>query len=159
MNRSIFKAYDIRGIYPTDINEEVVKTIGKACVKMFDAGELILAHDTRYGSPELMNVLEESITQESLAQNKSITIRSVGLSTTPMFYFLVNNFNTVGGCMITASHNPKEYNGIKMVKARAETIPGTEVLQVIDTLKLYEYKLPLTLCRISQKSIFSRKAY
>ncbi|MDQ3077158.1 MAG: hypothetical protein M3Q63_03865 [bacterium] len=135
MNRSIFKAYDIRGIYPTDINEETVTTIGKACVKMFNAGEIILAHDARHGSPELMSVLEQSIASEAQHINKNITVRVVGFSTTPMFYFHVNNFKASGGCMITASHNPKEYNGIKIVKEGAETISGTEVLKVVDSLQ------------------------
>ncbi len=134
INRSIFKAYDIRGIYPTDINEESVGKVGEACVKIFPDGELILAHDARHGSPELMSILEKSITEAATKNNKKITTRIVGLSTTPMFYFLVNHFKANGGCMITASHNPKEYNGIKMVKEGAETISGTDVLQVIDTL-------------------------
>ncbi len=134
MNRSIFKAYDIRGIYPTDINESTVSTVGKACVKMFDEGEIVLAHDARHGSPELMKTLETSITTEAAEQKKNITVRIVGLSTTPMFYFLVNNFKASGGCMVTASHNPKEYNGIKIVKQGAVTISGTDVLQVVDSL-------------------------
>src|SRR4051812_22497216 len=116
MNRSIFKAYDIRGIYPTDINPDTVAIVGKACVKMFDEGEIVLAHDARHGSPELMEVLEKSITAEAQAKNKHITTRVIGLSTTPMFYFVVNHFKAQGGCMVTASHNPKEYNGIKIVR-------------------------------------------
>ncbi len=134
MNRSIFKAYDIRGIYPTDINAETVTTIGKACVKMFNEGEIVLAHDARHGSPELMKVLEDTITSEAQISGKNITLRVVGLSTTPMFYFLVNNFKASGGCMITASHNPKEYNGIKVVKEKAVMVAGTEVLEIVDSL-------------------------
>jgi phosphomannomutase len=134
INKSIFKAYDIRGIYPTDVNEESVSIVGRACVKMFDEGELILAHDARHGSPELMKILEKSILDEAKAKNKKITVRTVGFSTTPMFYFLVNHFNAPGGCMITASHNPSNYNGIKMVTRGAVTISGTDVLKVIETL-------------------------
>lgn len=136
MNRGIFKAYDIRGIYPTDINEGSVSTVGRACVKMFNEGEIILAHDARHGSPELMNALEKSISEEAKIKDKKISIRVVGFSTTPMFYFLVNHFKSSGGCMITASHNPKEYNGIKIVKEGAETISGTDVLKVVDTLSI-----------------------
>ncbi len=135
MDRSIFKAYDIRGIYPTHINEDVAQIVGKACAQMFDAGTFILAHDARHGSPELIKALELAITQESTATNKNIKIINVGLATTPMFYFLVNHFNASGGCMVTASHNPKEYNGMKIVGKGAEMVSGTHVLAFIDSMK------------------------
>jgi phosphomannomutase len=135
MNRSIFKAYDIRGIYPTDINEQTVSTISKALAALFDEGEIVLAHDARHGSPELMKVLESTLPSDATALGKKLTLRVVGLSTTPMFYFLVNHFAASGGCMITASHNPKEYNGIKVVQQKAHMVPGTKVLEIIDTLK------------------------
>lgn len=135
LTTSIFKAYDIRGIYPTDINEEAVKLVGQACVHMFDEGEVIIAYDIRHGSVELSKILEESILSEAAKINKRITVRNAGLSTTPMFYFLVNHFGSTGGCMVTASHNPKEYNGVKIVKAGASMVPGTEVLTAIQTLQ------------------------
>lgn len=133
-DRSIFKAYDVRGIYPDDINQGSVDIIGKACAHLFAAGEVILAHDVRYGSPEMTAVLEKSILAEAAIIKKDISLRIVGLATTPMFYFLVNNFKASGGCMITASHNPKNYNGVKIVKEKATMVPGTELLAVIDTL-------------------------
>jgi phosphomannomutase len=135
MNKSIFKAYDIRGIYPTDINEEVVAKVGRACANMLDGGEIIVAHDARHGSPELMAVLEKSIAEEAMKLGKSVSIRAIGLSTTPMFYFLVNNYDASGGCMVTASHNPKEYNGVKMVGPGAKMISGTEVLAAVESLE------------------------
>src|SRR4051812_26710576 len=110
LNKSIFKAYDIRGIYPTDVNEEAVKLVAKACVKIFKEGEIIIAHDARYGSPELCAILEKALIEEAEKVQKKMTVRNAGLTTTPMFYFLVNHFNAIGGCMVTASHNPKEYN-------------------------------------------------
>jgi phosphomannomutase len=134
MNTSIFKAYDIRGVYPTDINEEVVAKIGRACAHLFDSGEVVLAHDIRHGSPELMKVLEENIAAEAQKIGKTVSIRAIGLSTTPMFYFLVNNYGASGGCMVTASHNPKEYNGVKMVGPGATMISGTQVLETIESL-------------------------
>jgi phosphomannomutase len=134
ITKSIFKAYDIRGIYPKDVNQEAVEVVGKACVKMFPEGEVIVAYDARHGSPELARILENAITTEAAAHNKHITIRAVGFSTTPMFYFLVNHFKAVGGCMITASHNPKEYNGIKIVSEGAVTVSGTDILKIVETL-------------------------
>ncbi len=133
INRSIFKAYDIRGIYPADINEESVSTVGKACVRMFKEGTFIIAHDARHGSTELIKILERSIDAEAAAKNKSVKVINAGFTTTPMFYFLVNHFKASGGAMITASHNPKEYNGLKVVREGAETVSGTDILSFIDS--------------------------
>ena len=134
LNKSIFKAYDIRGIYPTDINEKTAALIGTACVKLFNPGEVLVAYDARHGSPELARVLEESIRKSALELDKNISVRGIGLSTTPMFYFLVNHFKTAGGCMVTASHNPKEYNGIKIVREGAEMVAGTDILSIVESL-------------------------
>jgi phosphomannomutase len=135
MNTSIFKAYDIRGIYPTDINAETIAVIGKAVANMFPDGELVLAYDARHGSTELVKALASAISEEATKFDKKFTLVNIGLSTTPMFYFTVCNMKAVGGCMITASHNPKEYNGIKMVREMGKMIPGTEVLEVINSLQ------------------------
>jgi phosphomannomutase len=131
MNKSIFKALDIRGIYPTEINEETAVTIAKAVVRMLPDGELIVAHDARHGSPELAAVVKQTLESEAATLGKTITVREVGLSSTPMFYFLVNHFSAAGGCMVTASHNPKNYNGMKIVRSGAEMIPGVETLEFI----------------------------
>ena len=131
MNPSIFKAYDIRGIYPTDLNESGAEQIGRACVKLFDHGTVVVAHDIRYGSQSLANALIASIQK---AAGDKIKIVFVGLATTPMFYFLVNNLGARGGCMITASHNPKNYNGFKIVEEKAHFVSGTAIRDIISTL-------------------------
>ena len=131
MNPSIFKAYDIRGIYPTELNETGATEIGKACAKLFKPGKVLIAHDVRHGSVELSNAVAKSIAQASNGQHAIIF---VGLSTTPMFYFLVNKLGASGGCMITASHNPKEYNGFKIVTEKAHMISGTAIRDIISTL-------------------------
>lgn len=131
MNTSIFKAYDIRGIYPTDMSDHVATAVARACVRMMPAGEIIVAHDVRHGSAELAAVVKTALLAEAEILNKSITVREIGMSSTPMFYFLVNRFNATGGIMITASHNPKNYNGMKVVRAGAEMVPGTELLEFI----------------------------
>jgi phosphomannomutase len=135
MNTSIFKALDIRGIYPTEINEDAATVIAKACAHVFPEGEIIIAFDARHGSPELAARVRDSFVEEATIQKKKISIREVGLSSTPMFYFLVNHFKASGGIMITASHNPKNYNGMKVVRAGAEMIPGVEVLEYIKKFK------------------------
>ena len=131
MNKTIFKAYDIRGIYPTDVNESIAILVAQAVSRMFPEGEIVIAYDARHGSIELAATAETEIRNQALVLNKKITVRNVGMASTPMFYFLVNHFKAVGGIMITASHNPKNYNGMKVVKAGAEMVPGVEVLEFI----------------------------
>lgn len=136
MNKSIFKAYDIRGTYPDQINENTAAIIAKACAEILPAGEIIVAYDVRHGSLEIAGVVEKTLISTAAQLKKKITVRNVGLSSTPMFYFLVNHFKASGGCMITASHNPKNYNGLKIVKADAEMIQGTAILDFITAHKL-----------------------
>jgi phosphomannomutase len=128
MNPSIFKAYDIRGIYPTEINKKVASEVGRACSKLFRPGKVIIAHDIRYGSVELSNTIAENIMQASGGRHDIIF---VGLATTPMFYFLVNKLGAMGGCMVTASHNPKNYNGFKIVEEKARMVSGTTIRDII----------------------------
>jgi phosphomannomutase len=131
MVSSIFKAYDIRGIYPTEINENNASDIGRACAKLLKPGKVIVAHDIRYGSVKLSEAFIKSFKKASGRRHKIIF---VGLSTTPMFYFLINNLGASGGCMITASHNPKNYNGFKIVGEKAGMISGVAIRDVIETL-------------------------
>jgi phosphomannomutase len=131
MDSSIFKAYDIRGIYPTEVNETIATQVGRACAKLFKPGKVVIAHDIRHGSETLSKTLAESIAK---ASNGQIEVVFVGLSTTPMFYFLVNEMEASGGCMITASHNPKNYNGFKVVEEKAHMISGITIRDTIAAL-------------------------
>jgi len=136
LKKEIFKAYDIRGIYPDEINSESASLIARACAGILSEGEIIIAYDVRRGSPELAEAVEKSLLEEAGKFGKKITVRNIGLSSTPMYYFCVNHFKASGGCMITASHNPKNYNGMKIVKAGAEMIPGLEILDYITKNKI-----------------------
>src|SRR3989344_6994400 len=127
MNPSIFKAYDMRGIYPKDINEEVVEKIAKVCVMMFNPGIVIVAHDIRHGSISLAQKAKDGLERKAKEIGKNIKVEFVGQSSTPMFYFLVNHLEASGGIMITASHNPKNYNGMKISKEKAVLISGIEI--------------------------------
>lgn len=131
MDPSIFRAYDIRGIYPTEINETGAIQIGRACAKLFKPGKIVVAHDVRHGAKELSNAIITGITQ---TLGKEHEIIFVGLSTTPMFYFLVNELRASGGCMVTASHNPKNYNGFKIVGEKAHMLSGDTIRDTITTL-------------------------
>ena len=121
-NKEVFRAYDIRGIYPEEINKSLVGNVATVLSKKFlGEGSIVVGRDIRIGSEELY---EEAISElEKLGRN----VTGVGVITTPMLTFLVNDLDAAGGMMITASHNPKEYNGIKTLGAKAIPISGEDI--------------------------------
>lgn len=130
---NIFGAYDIRGRYPREINEKIISEISQRLGRYFSArsgsafgGKIVIAHDTRLSSPALY--------QAALAQLKKsgLKIVAIGLATVPMFYFLVKQQKASGGLMITASHNPKDYNGMKVVDKNALSISGWEIKKMLN---------------------------
>jgi phosphomannomutase len=123
-NPQIFKAYDIRGIYPSELDEEIVYKIGKAYVQLTQAKTIVVGQDMRTSSPALFEALTRGITE------MGANVISIGPCTTPMFYFTVTQLNADAGMMITASHNPAQYNGIKMVKEGAKPFGGQEIQEI-----------------------------
>ncbi len=107
---SSFKAYDIRGIVPDELNRELVYKIGRAITKFIDAKLIVIGKDVRKSSPELSQALAEGIC------DAGSDVRDIGLCGTEMIYFATPFLNADGGIMITASHNPPQYNGLKFVK-------------------------------------------
>ncbi|MEK7162704.1 MAG: hypothetical protein AAB696_00190 [Patescibacteria group bacterium] len=129
MNINIFKAYDIRGKYPEEINEKVVAEIISATTNTLKPkAKIIIGRDGRLSSPNLYRAAIERL------QTTDYRLRLIetGIITTPMLYFLVNHFKADLGIMITASHNPKEYNGLKIVGKKAIPISGKDVLRIIN---------------------------
>jgi phosphomannomutase len=110
---SIFKAYDVRGVYPTEIDEAVVRRIGRAFVTYLDAGRIGVSRDMRVSSPPLA----EAFIDGARAQGAAVV--DYGMLPTDVLYFAVAGDRLDGGAQITASHNPKQYNGIKMVRSEA----------------------------------------
>jgi len=127
MDKSIFKAYDIRGRYPKEINEEVAGKISMALARHLKKGEVVVGHDARLSSPRLYRAVIGALKKE----NPKLDIVRVGLITTPLLYFLVNRVGATAGIAITASHNPKDYNGLKVVGRNAEPVSGKEVWKLV----------------------------
>lgn len=123
INPGIFKANDIRGEYPSEINEKIISEIVEKLTKFFDSGKIVVAHDARLSSPSSY----KAVIGQLEAKNSKLKAAKVGLATTPMFYFLVKKLKANGGIMITASHNPKNYNGLKIVDKNALPISGLEI--------------------------------
>ena len=124
----IFKAYDIRGIYPEEINESVAYRVGFGYARsgIISAGDVIvLGRDMRESSDALFGAFAAG------AGGNGLDIVDIGLCTTPMFYFAVNELQAAGGAMITASHNPGTYNGFKLVREGAIPIGNDSGLEQI----------------------------
>ncbi|MCX7928856.1 MAG: phosphomannomutase/phosphoglucomutase [Patescibacteria group bacterium] len=108
---SIFKAYDIRGVYPEQIDEDTAYRIGQAYAQVFKPeGEVLVGHDVRLQSENLKNNLIKGLV------DAGVDVCDFGLISTEMLYFGVGNFGFAGGIQVTASHNPPEWHGMKMVK-------------------------------------------
>lgn len=116
MNKNIFKAYDIRGIYPDEINESDIYKIVKSYCQFLKPKNIAIGCDVRLSSPALKK------TAIKAATDQKIKVIDLGIISTDMLYFAVANYNYDGGLSITASHNPKEYNGMKIVKEKASPI-------------------------------------
>lgn len=105
-----FKAYDIRGKVPGELNADLAYKVGRATVKYLDGKSFLIGRDVRTHSPELAEALAKGIT------DAGADVYDLGLCGTEMIYFGTPFLNADGGVMITASHNPPEYNGLKFVK-------------------------------------------
>lgn len=138
---NIFKAYDIRGVYKKEITKETAYNLGRAFVLFLkkEHPKIVVGRDFRASSPQLFNSLKEGIFAE-----KGI-LYDIELSTTPMLYFASCFLKTDGGIMITASHNPKEYNGFKIVGKNASPISEKtgllEIKHIFDNLPQKENSL------------------
>jgi len=128
INQSIFKAYDIRGIYPEELNEDAAYLIGRAFARKSQAKVVTVGSDMRLSGPTLKKALIKGITDEGVG------VKDVGLVPIDLIYSSVGKFGEEAGIMVTASHNPKEYNGFKMVLKDMKWIRGTDLLEEVKNL-------------------------
>ncbi len=113
VNPKIFSAYDIRGIYGQDLTDEVAYRIGRAAAQYLNVPEIAVGRDMRLSSPQISAALLHGITDQG------VNVVDLGLTTTDGLYFAVGKFDYSAGIMITASHNPGKYNGLKFCRAQA----------------------------------------
>jgi phosphomannomutase len=114
----VFKAYDVRGIYPSDLDEEGAHAIGRAFVEVFEPARIAVGHDMRVSSPSMADALIRG------ASEAGAEVLELGLTGTEMVYFAVGELGLDGGVAVTASHNPKEYTGMKIVRGGALPVGG-----------------------------------
>ena len=132
----IFEAYDIRGLYPEEINADIVKKIGFAFAQFLDKGQIVIGHDMREASLGLASAFAEGVT------SFGTDVADVGLSTTPMLYYAIIDGGYDGGAMITASHLPSQYNGIKLCREKAIPLSGEAGLPEVEELTRSVQDLP-----------------
>ncbi|HEV8187744.1 MAG TPA: phosphomannomutase CpsG, partial [Pyrinomonadaceae bacterium] len=131
MNWDVFRAYDIRGIYPRDIDEEAYYRIAKGYVYVFKPAKMVVGMDARLSSPPLKASLIKGFV------DSGVDVVDIGSITTDMLYYAVGaSPEYSGGVVVSASHNPKEYNGMKMVREKATAISSdTGLFEIRDVLK------------------------
>jgi phosphomannomutase len=131
MNPNIFKAYDVRALYPSEIDETIAREIGRGFVAYLGARQIAVSRDMRLSSPSLA----EAFIAGALAQGADVIDH--GMMATDMMYFAVASAGLEGGAQITASHNPPQYNGVKMVRAEALPLSGDAGLGEIRDMILH----------------------
>lgn len=141
IDQSIFKAYDIRGIYPEQLNEDVAYKIAQAYTRFmgFSGGEtVVLGRDVRLSGPKLSEAVRQGL------MDHGVNIVDVGVVSTDFLYFATVHGKYDGGLQVSGSHNPREYNGIKMVRKKAVPISGdTGIMDIKDlVVSGYSFKAP-----------------
>ncbi len=126
----IFKAYDIRGIYPTDLDAAMAEAVGRAFVLFTGARKIVVGRDMRPHSAALFEGLAKGLTEQGA------DVIDIGLCSTPMSYFANGTLRADGSIMITASHNPGEWNGFKL--CRADAVPISGATGIADIQRLVE---------------------
>jgi phosphomannomutase len=125
LDRTVFKAYDVRGINPSELDEEGAYAIGRAYVEQFEPRRIAVGRDMRTSSPSMAGATIEG------AADGGADVVDIGLVGTEMVYFAVGELALDGGIMVTASHNPKEYTGMKIVRRGALPVGGESGLTEI----------------------------
>jgi phosphomannomutase len=146
----VFKAYDVRGIYPSELDEDGAYAIGRGYVEQFEPRRIAVGRDMRVSSPSIAAAVIEG------AADGGADVLDVGMIGTEMVYFAVGELGLEGGVMVTASHNPKEYTGMKIVRRGALPVGGESgLLEVRDRALRREWR-DASRGRVAQEDIWDR---
>lgn len=128
INRTAFKAYDIRGRVPEELNEELAYRVGRSYAQLLNAKTVVVGRDIRLSSESLGTALTQGLT------DAGCKVIDIGLCDTELVYFATFRLKTDGGIMVTASHNPKDYNGMKLVREDARPVSGDSGLRELEEM-------------------------
>ncbi len=129
--KSAFKTYDIRGVYPSEINEELAYLVGRA---FLPGSSIVVGRDGRESSPKLM----EEVCRGIIDSGGEVV--DIGLTNTPLLNFTVAHYGYDGGVMVTASHNPARFNGLKLIKEKALQVYGEEIEELRKKIEKKEFR-------------------
>ena len=151
LDPKVFKAYDVRGIYPAEIDEDGARAIGRAYVEQFEPKRIAVGRDMRVSSPTIATAAIEG------AASAGAEVVDIGLVGTEMVYAAVGGMGLDGGIQVTASHNPKEYTGMKIVRRGALPVGGDSGLLDIRDRALSESNMSegQTLGRVREEDVFA----
>ncbi|WP_337244484.1 phosphomannomutase [Luteimonas sp. gir] len=134
-----FKAYDLRGRVPDELNPALARDIGVALAAQLEPGAVVLGRDVRLTSPELQTALSEGL------RSQGREVVDIGVGGTEEVYFQVDRLGAAGGVMVTASHNPMDYNGMKLVREQARPISSdTGLFAISDAVETGNLPPPVT---------------
>jgi phosphomannomutase len=147
----VFKAYDVRGLYRSELDEAGAYAIGRAYVEQFEPARIAVGRDMRLSSPSMAKALIEG------AADAGADVLDLGLVGTEMLYFAVGELGLDGGVAVTASHNPKEYTGMKIVRRGALPVGGESgLLEIRDRAVRAEWREPARRGEVSEEDIWER---
>ncbi|MFN2576865.1 MAG: phosphomannomutase/phosphoglucomutase [Pyrinomonadaceae bacterium] len=153
MNWNSFRAYDVRGVYPSDLDEDAYYRIAKAYTYLFHPGTMVVGMDARESGPSLKKALTDGFV------DAGVNVVDIGGITTDMIYYAVGSSPEYsGGIVVSASHNPKEYNGAKMVREKAAAISSdTGLFEIRDIIKAGKDKSVAagTKGTVTEKNVFN----
>ncbi len=143
-----FKAYDVRGKVPSELNEDVAYRIGRAFADFTGAAVVCVGHDIRLSGPSLSRALAKGL------MDAGVDVVDLGMVGTEMVYFATANYGYDGGIMITASHNPPEYNGMKIVRSESRPVSGDTGLVEIERLTAQNEFVRNGSGRLSERDVY-----
>ncbi len=147
-----FKAYDLRGRVPDELNPALARQIGVALSAQLPAGAIVLGRDVRLSSPALQAALSEGL------RSQGRDVIDIGVGGTEEVYFQVDHLGAAGGVMVTASHNPMDYNGMKLVRERARPISSdTGLFAISDAIETGDLPAPAAAASAGRASTMSDK--
>src|SRR6266536_818137 len=148
LDPKVFKAYDVRGVYPDELDEDGAYAIGRAYVQQFEPRRIAVGRDMRLSSPQMAAAVIRG------AADEGAEVLDVGLVGTEMVYFAVGELELDGGIMVTASHNPKEYTGMKIVRRGALPVGGESGLLDVRDRALRGFGEPTRRGEIGEHDIY-----
>ena len=122
-----FKSYDVRGRVPDELNEDIAKRIGQGYAEVIQPGNVVVGHDIRLTSESIKGALIDGLREQG------VDVFDIGQCGTEEIYFATSHLKVGGGICVTASHNPKDYNGMKFVRAESKPISGDSGLKEIQS--------------------------